>query len=47
MIQFIQSIWAIGWPLQFVMIIFPIAVVFMIFTYVDMRQMEGDLHKND
>ena len=45
MIEFIRSIWAIGWPVQFVMIISPIAVVFMIFTYLDMRRMEGDLRK--
>jgi len=47
MIEFIQSVWAIGWPVRWVMLITPVMMVALVFGYWDMRRTEGDLRKND
>jgi hypothetical protein len=47
MIEFIQSLWAVGWPVRWIMVITPILVVALVFGYRDMRSTEGDLRKND
>ena len=47
LVEFIQSVWAIGWPVRFVMVLMPVCVTALALGHRDMRRTEGDLHKKD
>lgn len=46
MIEFIQSLWAIGWPVRWVMLITPFLIMALMLGYWDMRRTEGNLSKD-
>ena len=47
MIEFIQSVWAVGWPVWMGVILTPIWITCAVWCYREMRRNEGDLHKKD